>query len=303
MKPDAVESRRKGPADIEMEVSGPAGAALFLDGRGGARQVALEEALDRQPGDGVLWVHLDYQNPGSRRWLAEHGGLCRPDMEALLNPVTETRVEVVDDDRLLLALLVAVPGVAELRSLRAVLAPDHAVTFFRGRLPALESALGALRVGRGPRTVAELLTRLLDETCTHVELLRLRLDQELADLEWTTDGASRPTFERLALLQRATVQARRGLHRQRNALGRIAGAASPWLLDENLDQWKELANRTDDLVAGLDDIADGLRAVGEDLRSRLSSAIHDRVRLLALLSSIALPLLILGGFLGVNLGH
>jgi Mg2+ and Co2+ transporter CorA len=300
MKSVAIDSTtRKIPSGDAPESPG---FALVLDGQGGARRTFLDAGLERQVRQGALWVHLDYQNPRSRDWLAHHAGLCLPDREALLRPVTETRVEAVDGERLLLALLVSVPGAPELRSLRAVLAPDHAITFFRGPLPVLEAALDALRTGQGPRTVAELLTRVLEETCSQVERCRLRLDQELSELEWKVEGPSPAVFKRLALLRRAAAQARRGLGRQRVALGRLAGAAAPWLLDEHIDQWRELANRTDDLVAGLDDIGEGLQAVGEDLRTRLSSTIHQRLGLLTVLSSIALPLLVLGHFLGLG-GH
>jgi zinc transporter len=277
--------------------------ASVLDGGGGARRITLGEARDHDPDQGPLWVHLDYRHAESRAWLTEVEALSPADAAALLRPVTQTRVEALDDERLLLALLV-VPGggPGPLRSFRAVLAPGRMVTLFGGRLPAVESTLSALAGGHGPRSVAEILTAIVEHTCAQIELTRLHLGHELADLEWLAEGPARPALERLHQISRETAQARRGLARQRAALTQIAAAAAPWLIEERTEQWRELANRTDDLVSAFEDIADGLRTLSEQLQARLATTLDARLAVLTAVAAIALPMLVVITLLTVNIG-
>jgi zinc transporter len=275
--------------------------AAALDGRGGARRMSLAEARVHHAEQGPLWIHLDYRHAESRAWLTEVEALSATDAAALLRPVTQTRVEAIDGERLLLALLV-VPGggPGPLRSFRAVLAPGRMVTLFGGRLPAVESTLCALDGGHGPRTVAEILTAIVEHTCAQLELTRLNLGHELADLEDLAQGPPRLALERLYQIRHQTVRARRGLVRQRAALTQIAAAAAPWLVEEHPDQWRELANRTDDLVSAFEDIAEGLRAVSEHLQSRLASTLDARLAVLTVVAAIALPMLVVTTLLSVD---
>jgi zinc transporter len=263
--------------------------------------MSLAEARVHQPEQGPLWIHLDYRHAESRAWLTEVEALSAADAAALLRPVTQTRVEAIDGERLLLALLV-VPGggPGPLRSFRAVLAPGRMVTLFGGRLPAVESTLCALDGGHGPRTVAEILTAIVEHTCAQLELTRLNLGHELADLEDLAQGPPRLALERLYQIRHQTVRARRGLVRQRAALTQIAAAAAPWLVEEHPDQWRELANRTDDLVSAFEDIAEGLRTVAEHLQSRLAATLDARLAVLTVVAAIALPMLVVTTLLSVD---
>jgi zinc transporter len=300
----AADPELAGPA-----VADPAGrserpaVASVLDGAGGARRMTLGEARGHDSREGPLWVHLDYRHADSRAWLTEVEGLSAADAAALLRPVTQTRVEALDDERLLLALLV-VPGggPGPLRSFRAVLSPGRMVTLYGGRLPAVESTLAALGGGHGPRSVAEIITAIVEHTCAQIELTRLQLGHELADLEWLADGPPRPALERLHQIRRETLQARRGLGRQRAALTQIAAAAAPWLIEEHTDQWRELANRTDDLVSAFDDIAEALRTLWDHLQARLATTLDARVAVLTVVAAVALPMLVVTTLLAVNVG-
>jgi len=66
-------------------------AAYRLDGRGGGTPLDWDGIGAWQPGDGVLWVHLNRQFEDAQRWLRERSGLDEVVVEALLAEETRPR--------------------------------------------------------------------------------------------------------------------------------------------------------------------------------------------------------------------
>ena len=57
--------------------------AYVLDGAGGGKKVGWDEINSWQPGQGVLWVHLDYSKAEAEEWLSKKSGLDEVISEAL----------------------------------------------------------------------------------------------------------------------------------------------------------------------------------------------------------------------------
>ena len=65
--------------------------AHILDGRGGAKEVGWTEIAAWTPEQGVLWVHLDIENPASRAWIEREPGLGEMIAEAVTEAETRPR--------------------------------------------------------------------------------------------------------------------------------------------------------------------------------------------------------------------
>src|SRR5262245_50808422 len=96
-----VHGARVAPDEARVEDDGLVFAGV-LDGRGGARALDWEGVLGWRPSDGVLWVDLDYERPGSRAWLTGESGVDLGACAALLAGDPRPRVLALGDSLLLI---------------------------------------------------------------------------------------------------------------------------------------------------------------------------------------------------------
>ena len=79
-------------------------AALLLDGSGHAVRLTADAIEAWRPEDGLLWLHLNYEQPTSRDGLEAQTGLNEVVVDALLASDTRPRVITIRD-----GLLITVP--------------------------------------------------------------------------------------------------------------------------------------------------------------------------------------------------
>ncbi|RKH38629.1 hypothetical protein D7Y23_37790 [Corallococcus sp. AB050B] len=119
--------------------------ALLLDGRGGARSLTLEETRSWRASDGMLWVHLPPDLPDLPRVLEADFRLPPRVREPLLADTGRVRIEVLNEDELVLLLLhpdTAPTDAASARQLRAWMTADRCVTV----APSGQHAIASVRV-------------------------------------------------------------------------------------------------------------------------------------------------------------
>src|SRR5262245_54373186 len=75
--------------------------ALILDGRGGARSLGWAEIAEWQPPDGLLWIHLERDDPASVAWVSDKAAIDSVVAEALLAEESRPRIEGVDEGLLI----------------------------------------------------------------------------------------------------------------------------------------------------------------------------------------------------------
>jgi zinc transporter len=276
--------------------------ALLLDGSGGARPLTADEADRWRADDGPLWLRLDPQDAAASVWLAGNGALSDEERQTLLRRTTQTRVQRTGD-RVLVA--VAVPSESEddLHTLRMSLEPRMLITIFHGELPVLDRAAALLAGHEGARDVPALLAGIVQMATTRSELEALELDERMVDLECQADdGDAHRSLERMQIIQRASGQARRRMARLRDVSTQLRHGGPPWLLLGREPQWEGLAARHGDVMAMLDALQERTRGLYDDLQGRLSTALDERVYILTLISAIVLPVSLVTGLLGVNVG-
>jgi zinc transporter len=77
--------------------------ALLLDGRGGKTDVTWNSIDEWEPGQGCLWLHLNFEDPAIQQWLTKSSGLSEIAANALVSDETRPR-SINRGDRLLLSL-------------------------------------------------------------------------------------------------------------------------------------------------------------------------------------------------------
>ncbi len=250
------------------------------------------------------WVHLNRESPEARDWLQAVVGAADVIDTALFQPDSRPRISRYDNQYLInLRGINALAAVDDMVSIRLWATPNLLVTTSARRVVAVEDLRDAIENGLGPfssgAAVALIAERLVARIAPVVETLQDQLDTIEEHILHQSD--KRDTTS-LVLFRRAVLQLRRYLSPQRDALAELHNDRG-WLF-------------SDDTRHQLHDTLDGLTRLNEDLdlvreramllqEQRLierADATNDRLFILALFSAVFLPLSIITGLFGVNIG-
>ncbi|HQU15160.1 MAG: zinc transporter ZntB [Chromatiales bacterium 21-64-14] len=281
-------------------------AAYRLAANGTGQPVGWREIESWTPGNGLLWIHLDYTDTTARDWILERSGLDPVTAEALL--AEETRPRSVVSGHGLLVILRGVnlnPGAdpEDMVSIRLWIDGERIISVRRRRLAAVQDLRDAIAAGSGPRTAGDFLVTLADRLVTRMADAIGRIDETADDLEQEVLTASSHELRvKLAELRREVIALRRYLTPQRDALTRLQTEPVQWLDDSDRMRIREVADRTTRYVEDLDAVRDRAVVTHEELSSRLAEQVERRMYVLSLAAAVFLPLGFVTGLLGVNVG-
>lgn len=280
--------------------------AFLLDRNGGGRDLEWSQVRDWQPGQGLLWLHFDYTDGEAQDWLRGDSGLEPLVAEALLTEETRPRAAAIGD-----GLLIALRGVnlnpesspEDMVSVRLWVDENRVISTRKRRLLSVTDLVEALRRGRGPQSAAGLVVGLagllvwrMSET---VESFEDRVD-ELEDRVLEAGGATLRSD--LALLRKQTITLRRYLSPQREALARMLVERVSWLDDHSRIELREVSDRLLRHIEDIDAVRERAAVTQEELLSRNSEQLNNRMYVLSMVAAIFLPLGFLTGLLGINVG-
>ena len=172
--------------------------ALVLDGAGGARVLDREALARWTPRDGARWVRVDPATDEGRQWIVDDSGLPTGDRDTLLRrPVRETRAEVIEGRALLVSLRTFAPETGEPLQVRCLVRADRLITVSSDDFPAFETCRARLAEGRGPTTAAGVVLTALRAATEIDQFAAINLDQEVTELEGSTERDLGKTLEPL----------------------------------------------------------------------------------------------------------
>lgn len=278
--------------------------AFALDGKGGGRDLSWDDLA--AAADRPTWIHLERDHARVKRWLEEEAGLAPIVVEALL--AEETRPRTSDMPGGLLIILRGVnlnPGAdpEDMVSLRFWLEPTRLITLRRRRVMAVQDVRDAVRGGIAPNSPAGVATaiidRLVDRATTVIEDINDRVD-ECEDMLLTSTPAdmrrSLSDFRRVAILLR------RYLAPQRDTLARLGRDHADLFDDSRRLMLRECADAIARIVDELDAARDRAAVLHEELSTRLAETMNKNMYLLSIVAAIFLPLGLLTGLFGINVG-
>lgn len=288
--------------------------ALLLDGQGGCRTLSMAEAGAWTPGQGVLWLHFERDHPATADWVTMRSGFDPLVAEALLAEDSRPRVEPVDDGLLIIlrGVCAAPPEEAMAPSPEIDLVPlhvwvdEHRLVTLRDNghyITALRDIRLALGKGKGPRQTGELLAMVSDKLVRDLEPVLDAMDEEVDELDdLIFHGDASDVRHRLKLLRRRSVQLRRYLAPQRDALNRIEHDDAPWLRERDKLRLREVIDKLMRFIEYLDAIRDRTSILHDDLSTVISERIARNSNRLAALAALLLPPSVVAGLFGMNVG-
>jgi zinc transporter len=280
--------------------------AYALNGRGGGEALGWAGVKRWQPGEGFLWVHLDFTHPEAQRWLREEGGVDEVVSEALLADETRPRSAALKQG--LLVMLRGVntnPGAdpEDMVAIRLWVEGQRLITTRRRRLLSIVDVRDAIEAGDGPCTPGGLLVMLSDRLVARMSDVIDGIEEEVDRLENEVVESERAQLRHeLAVVRSQVISLRRYLAPQREAMARLTQEKTPWLSDDDRLRLREITDRIVRYVEDLEAARDRASVVQEELNNRLSEQMNSRMYVLSLVAAVFLPLGFLTGLLGVNVG-
>ncbi len=280
--------------------------AWLLDGSGSGRQLTWEELHKGSPEEGILWVHLDATHPAAVRWLSEESGLDAISVAALLEE--ETRPRIVAAQESLLLILRGVncnPGsdADDMVALRMWVEEHRVISMRRRRILAMQDMHQKILAGKGPGSAGEFLAMVSNSIIDRMGDVISGIDDQVDDLENSVlTEQSHELRPKLSAVRRQVISLRRYISPQRDVMARIQHERIPWIGEMHRLQLRETAERTARFVEDLDAARDRAAITQEELNSRLAEQMNKTMYVLSIVAAIFLPLGLLTGLLGINVG-
>jgi zinc transporter len=280
--------------------------AYELDGDGGGRQIDWTDIDAPRAAGATTWVHLDGSAEDGRRWIRERSGLPKLAADALLAEETRPRV-----DRLADGVIVVFRGVnlnpganpEDMVALRLWIDAERVVTVRRRKLMAIQDLRDRMAAGVYPTGPGSLLTAIGAQLAWRMEPVISELSERVDELETEVlRSAAGELRAKLAALRREIIGLRRYLAPQRDAMLRLQTESVTWLRDQDRYEIREAADRTTRYLEELDAARERVGVAHEELVSRLSEQLNQRMYLLSIIAAIFLPLSLITGLLGINVG-
>ena len=282
---------------------------LLLDGKGGATTVDTHEAINKwRPEDGKLWLHFDYTDETSKRWLTEESGLSEHVVEALLAGETRPRVTGTNYSN---ASLIFLRGInlnptdtpEDMVSIRLYVDNDRIISSRKRRLLSVNDIRIQLEQGKGPTCITEVI-------CHLTELLTRRMQHVIDNLEQRIDTIEDDLYQEgefsigqeISAIRRQTITLKRYIAPQQAALSKLYESHYPWINETFRHEFKETANHLMRYVEELEVIIERAQIAYEERSDLLSEQLNHRMYVMSIVAAIFLPLGFLTGLLGINVG-
>ena len=259
-----------------------------------------------RPEQGLLWIHLDADHESVLKWLTEKSGLSPLVTEALLEVGTRPR-SVVNESGVL-AIFRGVncnPGAdpEDMVAMRMFVTEKRIITMRRHRLMAVQDIHESLRSGSGPTTTGEFFVSVVDRITERIGEIVADIEDRVAEVEDTIVSAETAELRPLlAELRRESISLRRYIAPQRDMLARLVHERIAWLSEPDRVLLREVAERTARYVEDIDAARERALIAQEELNNRLSEQMNRAMYTLSIVAAIFLPLGLLTGLLGINVG-
>jgi zinc transporter len=263
--------------------------------------------LGRATPDGeFLWLHFNLAHTASEKWLHDHTALAQEFYDSLHEGARSTRIEQADDT------LVAVVNdvlhdfsfeASDISSLSLSVDRRLVVSARRKPLQSIERLRQAVHRGVTMASPMELLTHLLrDQADVLTRIVRdaiLKVDRIEDNL---LSGKLQYKRAGLGSLRRVLVRLQRLLAPEPAALFRLLQRPPAWVVAQDR---QELRESSEEFAVVLNDIAalqERIKLLQEEIAAVVNEANNRSLYVLTIVTVLALPINIIAGLLGMNVG-
>lgn len=284
---------------------------LFRPG-GSSRALTASEtadwiaAADSAEGGSFVWLHFNLSNAAAERWMRQHLDLSDDFHEALHEGVRSTRIDHTDNT--LVAVLNDVLfdfsfDAADISTLWLSASPHIVVTARTRPLRSVDHLRDAVRHGENLRSSAALLVHLLrDEADVLMRIVR----DIAARVDTVEDRLLAGRLERnsgnLGALRRLLVRLQRLLAPEPAALFRLLNRPPSWMADQDVQDLRQSSEEFSTVLLEMASLQERIKLLQEEIATEISEQNNRSLFVLTVVSVLALPINIIAGLFGMNVG-
>lgn len=266
----------------------------------------LDDPQAAKTDQGFLWLHFDLANAHTVRWLERHAHLPDAFFEALGSPVRSTRVERAGS-----ALVAVVNDVVfdfdfdpgDLTTLWVCLESHLIVTGRQRRLRSIDALRQRIREGEQMATPMQLLEHLLREQCDVLTDIVRQLTQRTDAVEDRL-LAGRNSTQRTTLgeMRRLLVRLSRLMAPEPTSLFRMLQHPPDWITAGDLQALREVNEEFLVMLSDMASLQERIKLLQEEVAAGVNEATGRSLFMLTIMTVLALPINILAGLFGMNVG-
>ncbi|MBO6513704.1 MAG: hypothetical protein JJ974_07055 [Phycisphaerales bacterium] len=290
----------------------PNGVLLAIDGKGGQLANPYEHATDST----WTWLHLSQNSDQARDWITHHSGIPQSEAHALIADHARPRCVQSEQGLLFIGRGVnldegSVPE--DMKSIRVWIEPKRVITVVRRRMRSAESIAERFETGHPPSSPASVLVQLFAQMIHRIAPIVQEIGEQLDELQYTVidDDTPTPDITELSRLRLRTVSLHRYLLPLYEASTTLCTSTLLTTHTDNPNSSDEHsvltdANLTRDQLGRIVEELAAMEAKAavtrDEMVSQRSEQLNDRVYRLTVLAAVFLPLTVLTGLLGMNVG-
>ncbi len=252
-----------------------------------------------------LWLHLNLSHPNCAGWLKTHMSLPEAFFESWAESEHATRIEHIDNT--LMAIINDVVfdfdfDANDIATLWVAVTPHVVVTARSKPLRSIDRLRMALKSGAAPSGTVALLVHLLQDQADV-------LTQVIRDLTSQTNGfedrvlANRlDNSNSLSNIRRLLVRLQRLLAPEPAALFRLLTRPPTWIAEEYVDDLRQSTEEFATVIQDISALHERIKLLQEEIARQINTQNNRSLFVLTVVSVLALPINILAGLFGMNVG-
>ncbi len=268
-----------------------------------SRALSLDEA--GAAGDSPRWLHFDRHEEGTRAWLRAKSGLDSLVVDELVTETTRPRVVASDG-----GILMVLRGVnlnegadpADMISLRLWADAHRVITLQGPQLRATGALVEACRAGSGPKSVSDLLVALISGLTARTGPIVTELSEAFDTFEDQLAAGDEVDRAQLTTMRHRVILLHRYLSAQSSALSAFYADKHELIAADDRRRLKEELNRMTRHVEDLEAARGRGLVIQDELSNMLAEQANTRVYIVTMITAIFLPLTLITGMLGMNVG-
>ncbi|HUG24319.1 transporter [Piscinibacter sp.] len=268
----------------------------------------LEARAQRSAGseEGFLWLHFNLGHNASRRWLSGHACLPQAFFDTLKDGVHSTRIEREEDTLIAVINDVNFDFSFEPSDISTmwISVCEHLVVTTRLRpLRSVDKLRATLKAGERLRSSAELLARLLrNQANALVDIVR----EVASKVDTIEDDLLARKLDhkrvRLGALRRLLVRLQRLLAPEPAALFRLLQYPPAWMVEADVQDLRQSSEEFSVVLRDMASLQERIKLLQEEIAARVNEDNGRSLFVLTVVTVLALPINILAGLLGMNVG-
>ena len=257
-------------------------------------------------GDTFYWLHFNLAHAAAQPWMRAHLDLPDAFFEMLVEGSHSTRIEHVDN-----GLFAVVNDVmfdfeltpSQIATLWSYTHERILVTARRKPLRSIDRLRGYVRNGETFRSPAELLIHLMrDQADLMVEIVRrTSVDVDRAEDQFLASRRFASRHE-LAAMRRILVRLQRMLAPEPGSIFRLLARPPRWLQTPDIQDLREATEEFSLVLGDMAGLVERIKLLQEEIGARLEEQNNRTLFTLTLVTVLALPINIVAGFFGMNVG-